>query len=56
MTHPELPDLLKSVADDNLHITIETSGIRFVPDLPCTLMSILKYFLASELNPSSRER
>ena len=40
MTHPELPDLLKSVADDNLHITIETSGIRFVPDLPCTLMSI----------------
>ena len=40
MTNPELPEFLKQLADDNLHITIETSGIKFVPDLPCNLMSI----------------
>jgi len=40
MTNPELPEFLKQLADDNLHITIETSGIKFVPDLPCDLMSI----------------
>jgi 7-carboxy-7-deazaguanine synthase len=40
MTNPQLPDLLKALAGQNLHITIETSGIKFVPDLPCDLMSI----------------
>ena len=40
MTNPELPELLKALAGENLHITIETSGIKFVPDLPCDLMSI----------------
>lgn len=40
MTNPELPDLLKALDRENLHITIETSGIKFVPDLPCDLMSI----------------
>jgi 7-carboxy-7-deazaguanine synthase len=40
MTNPQLPDLLKAIAGQNMHITIETSGIKFVPDLPCDLMSI----------------
>jgi len=40
MTNPELPDLLKALDSRGRHITIETSGIRFVPDLPCDLMSI----------------
>ena len=40
MTNPELPYLLKALDRENLHITIETSGIKFVPDLPCDLMSI----------------
>ncbi len=40
MTNPELPDLLKALDSRGRHITIETSGIKFVPDLPCDLMSI----------------
>jgi 7-carboxy-7-deazaguanine synthase len=40
MTNPELPKFLMQLADDNLHITIETSGIKFIPDMPCDLMSV----------------
>ena len=40
MTNPELPEFVRSFAEDNTHITIETSGIAFVADLPCDLMSI----------------
>ena len=40
MTNHELPELLNTLDRENLHITIETSGIKFVPDLPCDLMSI----------------
>lgn len=40
MINPELPDLLNAFTGRNRHITIETSGIKFVPDLPCDLMSI----------------
>jgi 7-carboxy-7-deazaguanine synthase len=40
MTNSELPDLLNTLDRENLHITIETNGIKFVPDLPCDLMSI----------------
>ncbi|HIJ71347.1 MAG TPA: 7-carboxy-7-deazaguanine synthase QueE [Planctomycetes bacterium] len=40
MTNPELPDMLKTISGGNLHITIETCGIKFVPDLSCDLMSI----------------
>lgn len=40
MTNAGLPDLLNALDRENLHITIETSGIKFVPDLPCDLMSI----------------
>jgi len=40
MTNPQLPELLNTLDRENMHITIETSGIKFVPDLPCDLMSI----------------
>ncbi|RKY11593.1 MAG: radical SAM protein [Planctomycetota bacterium] len=40
MTKPGLSELLEVLDSENLHITIETSGIKFVPDLPCDLMSI----------------
>ena len=40
MTNTELAGLLDSLVEDNMHITIETSGIKFLPSLPCDLMSI----------------
>jgi len=40
MTDPELPRLLQQLKNRNKHITIETAGITFRPDLPCNLMSI----------------
>jgi len=35
-----LRELLTLLKDDGRHITIETAGIKFLPDLPCDLMSI----------------
>ncbi len=35
-----LRDLLTALKDLGKHITIETAGIKFLPDLPCDLMSI----------------
>lgn len=40
MVNPQLPELLKKLKRAGLHVTIETAGIKFVPDLPCDLMSI----------------
>lgn len=40
MINSELPELLKQIKALDRHITIETAGIRFVPDLVCDLMSI----------------
>jgi len=40
MINPQLPELLNKLKENALHITIETAGIKFVPDLPCDLMSI----------------
>ena len=40
MTNPELKVLLETLAGKERHITIETSGIEYIPDLPCDLMSI----------------
>ena len=40
MVNPELPDLAKALKERNKHITIETSGIRFVAGLACDLMSV----------------
>ncbi len=35
-----LGEFIRPFAEAGMHITIETSGIRFVGDLPCDLMSI----------------
>ncbi len=35
-----LGEFIRPFAEAGMHITIETSGIRFVGDLPCGLMSI----------------
>ena len=40
MTNPELKELMETLAGKERHITIETSGIKYIPDLPCDLMSI----------------
>jgi len=36
----ELPELTRAMKDIGKHITVETAGIVFVPDLSCDLMSI----------------
>ncbi len=36
----DLPELVHRLKNSGKHITIETAGISFVPDLPCDLMSI----------------
>jgi 7-carboxy-7-deazaguanine synthase len=36
----DLPELVQKLKNTGKHITIETAGISFVPDLPCDLMSI----------------
>jgi 7-carboxy-7-deazaguanine synthase len=36
----ELPELVQSLKALNRHITIETAGISFIPDMQCDLMSI----------------
>ncbi len=40
MVNPELEELVQSLKDSGKHITIETAGIAFIPDIPCDLMSI----------------
>jgi len=40
MTNRDLPQLAQQLKAAGKHITIETAGIVFVPDLPCDLMSI----------------
>lgn len=40
MINLELPQLVQGLKAIGKHITIETTGIAFVPDLPCDLMSI----------------
>jgi 7-carboxy-7-deazaguanine synthase len=40
MISSDLPELAKKLKTCNKHITIETAGIVFIPDLPCDLMSI----------------
>jgi 7-carboxy-7-deazaguanine synthase len=40
MTNQHLPLLLTSLARADYHITLETAGIAFTPDLPVDLMSI----------------
>ncbi len=40
MIDPDLPQLVKELKTAGRHITIETAGIAYVPDLRCDLMSI----------------
>ena len=40
MIDQDLQQLVQSLKDCGKHITIETAGIAFVPDMPCDLMSI----------------
>ena len=40
MVHEGLKDLCRELSGPQTHITIETSGIQYIPDLACDLMSI----------------
>ncbi len=40
MINPHLPELVQKLKAIDKHITIETAGIVFIPDLACDLMSI----------------
>jgi 7-carboxy-7-deazaguanine synthase len=40
MMDSELPNLVRKLKESTEHLTIETAGIAFVPDLDCDLMSI----------------
>ena len=40
MINPDLPQLAQELKAAGKHITIETSGISYVPYMPCDLMSI----------------
>jgi 7-carboxy-7-deazaguanine synthase len=40
MINPELSELVRQLKALDKHITIETSGIQYIPDLQCDLMSI----------------
>jgi 7-carboxy-7-deazaguanine synthase len=40
MINPDLPQLTQALKASDKHITIETAGIAFIPDMPCDLMSI----------------
>ena len=40
MINPDLPQLTKQLKAIGKHITIETAGIAFIPNLLCDLMSI----------------
>ena len=37
---PQIASLCETIKKQNIHITIETAGIKFVPNLSCDLMSI----------------
>ena len=40
MINSDLPQLVQELKAADKHITIETAGIAFIPDMPCDLMSI----------------
>jgi 7-carboxy-7-deazaguanine synthase len=40
MVDPDLPQLVKELKAAGKHITIETAGIAYIPEMPCDLMSI----------------
>jgi 7-carboxy-7-deazaguanine synthase len=40
MVNEDMPHLVHELKNASKHITIETAGIAYIPDLPCDLMSI----------------
>ena len=40
MVDTDLPQLVRELKAASKHITIETTGIAYIPDMPCDLMSI----------------
>ncbi len=40
MINSDLPKLVQELKAADKHITIETAGIAYIPDMPCDLMSI----------------
>jgi 7-carboxy-7-deazaguanine synthase len=50
MVNPQLPELAATLKKQSRHITIETAGIKFVPDIACDLMSISPKLLNSGIN------
>ena len=40
MINSDLPKLVQQLKTADKHITIETAGIAYIPDMPCDLMSI----------------
>jgi 7-carboxy-7-deazaguanine synthase len=40
MVNPQLPVLVKALKKLRKHITIETAGLKFIPNLTCDLLSI----------------
>jgi 7-carboxy-7-deazaguanine synthase len=40
MTNSGLPELVRRLKTSGKHVTIETAGIAYIPDMPCDLMSI----------------
>ena len=40
MINSDLPQLVRELKAASKHVTIETAGIAYIPDMPCDLMSI----------------
>jgi 7-carboxy-7-deazaguanine synthase len=53
MVNPQLPQLAAELKKRQKHITIETAGIKFVPGIPCDLMSISPKTSNAKIAPAS---
>jgi 7-carboxy-7-deazaguanine synthase len=56
MVNQHVPLLLIKLAEAGHHITVETSGIAFIPDLPVDLMSISPKFISSQQPVASNQQ
>ena len=54
MINSDLPQLARELKAVEKHITIETAGIAYIPDMPCDLMSISPKL--SNSTPSAEDR